>query len=187
VRSRIACLDLIGNSAVTIRDYDTIVHERKLVLELAQGGFLTNCPPRWLALYSYLQRMGARTKDRGANAWPNSNGLLQRMGASANVRPISNRPLQRIGARTNAQLNSHGLLQSIGASMNAWPYSDRLLQRMGARVTAWLNSNGSLQRIGHMHMRGHTVTDCCEGWSKHKCAAKQRACPCATNGHSARK
>ncbi len=49
------CLDLIGNTAVTIRDYDTIVCKRKLVLELMQGGFPTNCPPRWLALYGYLQ------------------------------------------------------------------------------------------------------------------------------------
>ncbi len=52
---RIAHLDLIGNSAVTIRDYGTTVHKRKLALELMPGGFLTNCPPRWLALYSYLQ------------------------------------------------------------------------------------------------------------------------------------
>ena len=48
-------MDLIGNSAVTIRDYDTIVHKRRLVLELTQGGFWTNRPPRWLALYGYLQ------------------------------------------------------------------------------------------------------------------------------------
>ena len=48
-------MDLIGNSAVTIRDYGTTVHECKLVLELTQGGFLTNHPPRWLALYGYLQ------------------------------------------------------------------------------------------------------------------------------------
>jgi hypothetical protein len=48
-------LDLIGNSAVTIRDYGTIVHKRKLILELTQRGFLTNRPPRWLALYGYLQ------------------------------------------------------------------------------------------------------------------------------------
>jgi hypothetical protein len=48
-------LDLIGSSAVTIRDYGTIVHKRKLVLELTQGDFPTNCPPRWLALYGYLQ------------------------------------------------------------------------------------------------------------------------------------
>jgi hypothetical protein len=48
-------LDLIGNSAVTIRDYGTIVHKCKLVLELTQRGFPTNCPPRWLALYGYLQ------------------------------------------------------------------------------------------------------------------------------------
>jgi hypothetical protein len=46
---------MIGNSAVTIRDYGTIVHKRKLVLELTQRGFLTNCPSRWLALYGYLQ------------------------------------------------------------------------------------------------------------------------------------
>ena len=52
---RIASLDLIGSSTVTIRDYGTIVHERKLVLELTQGGFLTNHSPRWLALYGYLQ------------------------------------------------------------------------------------------------------------------------------------
>jgi hypothetical protein len=31
---RITCLDLIGSSPVTIRDYGTIVHKRKLVLEL---------------------------------------------------------------------------------------------------------------------------------------------------------
>jgi hypothetical protein len=48
-------LDLIGNGAVTIRDHDTIVHKRKLIMELPQGGFLTSCPPQWLALYSYLQ------------------------------------------------------------------------------------------------------------------------------------
>ncbi len=48
-------MDLIGNSAVTIRDYDTIVHKRKLVLELIQGGFPNNHPLRWLALYGYLQ------------------------------------------------------------------------------------------------------------------------------------
>jgi hypothetical protein len=52
---RITHLDLIGNSAVTIRDYVTTVHKRKIVLELTQGGFPTNCPPRWLALYGYLQ------------------------------------------------------------------------------------------------------------------------------------
>ncbi len=48
-------LDLIGNSAVTIRDYGTIVHKRKLVLELMQRGFPTNRPLQWLALYCYLQ------------------------------------------------------------------------------------------------------------------------------------
>ena len=48
-------MDLIGNSAVTIRDYGTTVHKRKLVLELTQRGFPTNRPPRWLALYGYLQ------------------------------------------------------------------------------------------------------------------------------------
>ncbi len=48
-------LDLIVSSAVTIRDYGTIVHKHKLILELTQGGFLTNRPLRWLALYSYLQ------------------------------------------------------------------------------------------------------------------------------------
>jgi hypothetical protein len=48
-------LDLIGNSAVTIRNYGTIVHKHKLVLELTQRGFLTNRPPRWLALYGYLR------------------------------------------------------------------------------------------------------------------------------------
>jgi hypothetical protein len=48
-------LDLIGNSAVTIRDYGTIVHKRKLVLELTQRGLPTNRPPWWLALYGYLQ------------------------------------------------------------------------------------------------------------------------------------
>jgi hypothetical protein len=47
--------DLIGNSAITIRDYDTIVHEGKLVPELMQGGFPTNCLPWWLALCGYLQ------------------------------------------------------------------------------------------------------------------------------------
>jgi hypothetical protein len=45
---RIARMDLIGNSVVTFRDYDTIVHKRKLVPEQTQGGFLTNHPPRWL-------------------------------------------------------------------------------------------------------------------------------------------
>ncbi len=48
-------MDLIGNSAVTIRDYGTIVHKGKLVLELTQRGFPTNRPPRWLALYGYLR------------------------------------------------------------------------------------------------------------------------------------
>ncbi len=48
-------MDLIGSSAVTISGYDTIVHKRKLVLELTQGGFPTNHPLRWLALYGYLQ------------------------------------------------------------------------------------------------------------------------------------
>ncbi len=48
-------LDLIDYSAVTIRDYGTIVHKRKLALELIQRGFPTNHPPRWLALYRYLQ------------------------------------------------------------------------------------------------------------------------------------
>ena len=52
---RIARLDLIGSSAVTIRDYGTIVHKRKLILELTQGGFPTNRPLWWLALYNYLQ------------------------------------------------------------------------------------------------------------------------------------
>jgi hypothetical protein len=51
----IACFDLIDHSAVTIRDYDTIVHKHKLVPELTQGGSPTNRPPRWLALYGYLQ------------------------------------------------------------------------------------------------------------------------------------
>jgi hypothetical protein len=31
------------------------VHKRKLVMELTQGGFPTNRPQRWLALYGYLQ------------------------------------------------------------------------------------------------------------------------------------
>jgi hypothetical protein len=48
-------LDLIGNSTVTIRDSDTIVHKCKLVLELTQGDFPTDRPLRWLALYSYLR------------------------------------------------------------------------------------------------------------------------------------
>ncbi len=48
-------MDLIGNSAVTIINYGTIVHKRKLVLELTQRGFPTNRPPWWLALYGYLQ------------------------------------------------------------------------------------------------------------------------------------
>jgi hypothetical protein len=47
-------MDLIGNSAVTIRDYGTIVHKRKLILQLTQRGFPTNRPPRWLAIYGYL-------------------------------------------------------------------------------------------------------------------------------------
>ncbi len=55
MRSRIARFDLIGNSVVTIRDYDTFIYKCKLVPELTQGDFLTNCPPQWLALYSYLQ------------------------------------------------------------------------------------------------------------------------------------
>ncbi len=54
---RIACLDLIGCSPVTIRDYGTIVHKRKLVFELMQGDFLTNRPPQWLASYGYLQNV----------------------------------------------------------------------------------------------------------------------------------
>ncbi len=58
---RIARLVLIGNSAVTIRDYGTTVHKRKLVLELMQGGFLTNRPPRWLALYGYLRNNSIRS------------------------------------------------------------------------------------------------------------------------------
>jgi hypothetical protein len=49
------CFDLIGNSAVTIRDYDTIVHKHKLLPEITQGNFLTNRPPQWLALHGYLQ------------------------------------------------------------------------------------------------------------------------------------
>ncbi len=46
-----------NNDAGTINraDYGTIVHKRKLVLELMQRGFPTNRPPRWLALYGYLQ------------------------------------------------------------------------------------------------------------------------------------
>ncbi len=48
-------MNLIGNSAVTIRDYGTIVHKPKLVLELMQRGFPTNRLPLWLALYGYLQ------------------------------------------------------------------------------------------------------------------------------------
>ncbi len=48
-------MDLIGNSAVTIKDYGTIVHKHKLVLELTQRGFPTNRPPWWLALYGYQQ------------------------------------------------------------------------------------------------------------------------------------
>jgi hypothetical protein len=55
IHSKVLRLDLIGNSAVTIRDYDTIVHKCELILELMQGGFPTNRPPWWLALYSYLQ------------------------------------------------------------------------------------------------------------------------------------
>ncbi len=48
-------MDHIGNSAVTIRDYGTTVHKRKLVPKLMQGGFPTNHPPWWLALFGYLQ------------------------------------------------------------------------------------------------------------------------------------
>jgi hypothetical protein len=59
-------LDLIGNSAVTIRGYGTTVHKRKLELELMQGGFLTNCPPWWLALYGYLRIAPAKKKRSGA-------------------------------------------------------------------------------------------------------------------------
>jgi hypothetical protein len=54
---RIARLDLIGNIAVTIRDYGTIVHKRKLILELTD--FQTNCPPRWLALYGVAPLIAA--------------------------------------------------------------------------------------------------------------------------------
>ena len=32
-----------------------IVHKRKLIQKLIQRGFLTSHPPRWLALYGYLQ------------------------------------------------------------------------------------------------------------------------------------
>jgi hypothetical protein len=32
-----------------------IIHKRKLVQELTQRGFPTSCPPRWLAVYGYLQ------------------------------------------------------------------------------------------------------------------------------------
>ncbi len=46
-------LDLIGNSAVTIRGYGTNVHKHKLVLELTQGCFPTNHPLLWLVLYGY--------------------------------------------------------------------------------------------------------------------------------------
>jgi hypothetical protein len=49
-------MDLTGNRAVTIRDYGTTVHMRKLVLELTQEGFPTNRPLRWLALNGYLQK-----------------------------------------------------------------------------------------------------------------------------------
>jgi hypothetical protein len=55
---------------VTIRDYDTIVHKRKLVPELMQGGSPTNRPPRWLALYGYLQqknRLQLSPWQKGAN------------------------------------------------------------------------------------------------------------------------
>ena len=48
-------MDLIDNSAVTIRDYGTTVHKRMLILELTQGGFPTNRLLWWLALYGYLQ------------------------------------------------------------------------------------------------------------------------------------
>ncbi len=48
-------MDLISNSAVTIRDYGTIVHKCKLVQELTQRGFPTKRPLWWLALYGYLQ------------------------------------------------------------------------------------------------------------------------------------
>jgi hypothetical protein len=46
-----------NNDAGTVNraDYGTIVHKRKLVLELTQRGFPTNRPLRWLALYGYLQ------------------------------------------------------------------------------------------------------------------------------------
>jgi hypothetical protein len=40
---------------LSLSDYGTIVHKRKLVLELTQRGFPTNHPPRWLALYGYLR------------------------------------------------------------------------------------------------------------------------------------
>ncbi len=62
---RIVHLDLIGGSAVIIRDYDTIVHKHKLVLELTQGGFSTNRPPWWLALYGYLQKTAKLAKLSG--------------------------------------------------------------------------------------------------------------------------
>ncbi len=47
-----------NNDAGTVNraDYGTIVHKRKLVLELTQRGFRTNRPSRWLALYGYLRR-----------------------------------------------------------------------------------------------------------------------------------
>ena len=46
-----------NNDAGTVNraDYGTIVHKRKLVLELTQRGFPTNRPSQWLALYGYLQ------------------------------------------------------------------------------------------------------------------------------------
>ncbi len=56
-------MDLIGNSAVTIRDYGTLVHKRKPVLELTQRGFPTNRPPRWLALYGYLRLTTTSTRE----------------------------------------------------------------------------------------------------------------------------
>jgi hypothetical protein len=47
-------LDLIGNSAITIRDYGTTVYKCKFVLKITQRGLSTNRPPLWLALYGYL-------------------------------------------------------------------------------------------------------------------------------------
>ncbi len=82
-------MDLIGNSDVTIRDYGTIVHKHKLVLELMQRGFPTNRPPWWLALYGYLQHIervkggGGATIANATTSWGKQEALARQKAAAA--------------------------------------------------------------------------------------------------------